>query len=316
MAGAIGGRGRGGAGSCGIAGDNKHFVDVYQTHDTPPATRVVDATSGKALAEVVASDLAKFEQLGLKKAELFTFKAADGQTTLHGLMQFPSTFDASRKYPVLVQVYGGPASASNTARETFVTPSPLTEYGFLIVNVDSRAAPGRGKKMLDQIYLKLGQVEIDDMAAGVRSLGSRPYVDAARVGMFGTSYGGYTSVMSLLRHPDVYAAASASSPVTAWNHYDSIYTERYMWIPQENKAGYDAGSAMTYAKDLKGRLMLYWGTADNNVHPSNMMQLISALQGSGKSFDVQVGPDRGHSGINTDRMVEFFIEALKVPSGS
>jgi dipeptidyl-peptidase-4 len=122
--------------------------------------------------------------------------------------------------------------------------------------------------------------------------------------------------MSLLRHPDVYAAASASSPVTAWNHYDSIYTERYMWIPQENKAGYDAGSAMTYAKDLKGRLMLYWGTADNNVHPSNMMQLISALQGSGKSFDVQVGPDRGHSGINTDRMVEFFIEALKVPSGS
>ena len=316
MAGASGGRGRGGAGSCGIAGDNKYFVDVYQTHDMPPATRVVDATSGKPVADVVASDLTKFEQLGLKKAELFTFKAADGQTTLHGLIQFPSTFDGSRKYPVLVPVYGGPASASNTARETFVTPSPLTEYGFLIVNVDSRAAPGRGKKMLDQIYLKLGQVEIDDMAAGVRSLASRPYVDAARVGMYGTSYGGYTSVMSLLRYPDVYAAASASSPVTAWNHYDSIYTERYMWIPQDNKAGYEAGSAMTYAKDLKGRLMLYWGTADNNVHPSNMMQLISALQGSGKSFDVQVGPDRGHSGINTDRMMEFFIEALKVPSGS
>ena len=230
------------------------------------------------------------------------------------MIQFPSTFDPSRKYPVLVPVYGGPASASNTARETFVTPSPLTEYGFLVVNVDSRSAPGRGKRLLDQIYLKLGQVEIDDMAAGVRSLGSRPYVDAARVGIFGTSYGGYASVMSLLRHPDVYAAASASSPVTAWNHYDTIYTERYMWTPQENKAGYEAGSAMTYAKDLKGRLMLYYGTADNNVHPSNMMQLIAALQGAGKSFDVQVGPDRGHSGINTDRMMEFFIEALKGPS--
>jgi dipeptidyl-peptidase 4 len=316
MAGAAGGRGRGGQGSCGIAADNRHFVDVYQAHNTPPATRLADAASGKTVAEVVASDLTKFEQLGLKKAELFTFKAADGQTTLHGLIQFPSTFDASRKYPVLVQVYGGPASASNTARETFVTPSPLTEYGFLVVNVDSRAAPGRGKRVLDQIYLKLGQVEIDDMAAGVRSLGSRPYVDAARVGMFGTSYGGYASVLSLLRYPDVYAAASASSPVTAWNHYDSIYTERYMWIPQENKAGYDAGSAMTYAKDLKGRLMLYWGTADNNVHPSNMMQLISALQGAGRSFDVQVGPDRGHSGLNTDRMMEFFIDALKGPSGS
>jgi dipeptidyl-peptidase 4 len=312
-----GGRGgRGGAASCGLSPDSKLFVDVYQTHDTPPATRVVDAASGKVVSEVAASDLTKFEQLGLKKAELFTFKAGDGQTTLHGLIQFPSTFDPSQKYPVLVQVYGGPASASNTARETFVSPSPLTEYGFLVVNVDSRSAPGRGKRMLDQIYLKLGQVEIDDMAAGVKSLASRPYVDASRVGIFGTSYGGYSSVMSLLRYPDVYAAASASSPVTAWNHYDSIYTERYMWIPQDNKAGYEAGSAMPYAKDLRGRLMLYWGTADNNVHPSNMMQLITALQGAGKSFDLQVGPDRGHSGINTDRMMEFFIDALKATSGS
>ena len=118
--------------------------------------------------------------------------------------------------------------------------------------------------------------------------------------------------MELLRHPDVFAAASASSPVTAWYHYDTVYTERYMWIPEENKAGYEAGSAMTYAKDLRGRLMLYYGTADNNVHPSNMMQLISELQKAGKSFDLQVGPDRGHSGLNTDRMMEFFIENLVV----
>jgi dipeptidyl-peptidase 4 len=318
MPAAAGRAGRGGAGSCGIAPDNRHFVDVYQTHDTPPASRVVDAASGTVVADVVSSDLTRFEQLGLKKAELFTFKAADGQTPLYGLIQFPSTFDATRKYPVLVQVYGGPASASNTARETFVVPSPLTEYGFLVVHVDSRAAPGRGKRQLDQIYLKLGQVEIDDMAAGIRSLGSRPYVDAARVGIYGTSYGGYTSVMSILRYPDVYAAASASSPVTAWSHYDTIYTERYMWLPQENKSGYEAGSAMTYARDLKGRLMLYYGTADNNVHPSNMMQLIAALQSAGKSFDLQVGPDRGHSGINTDRMMEFFIDTLKPapPPGS
>jgi dipeptidyl-peptidase-4 len=130
--------------------------------------------------------------------------------------------------------------------------------------------------------------------------------------MYGTSYGGYSSVMSLLRHPGLYAAASASSPVTAWDHYDTIYTERYMWIPQENKSGYEAGSAMTHAANLKGRLMLYYGTADNNVHPSNMMQLIDALQRAGKSFDVQVGPDRVHSGINADRMMEFFIENLIV----
>jgi dipeptidyl-peptidase 4 len=308
--GATGGRGRGGAGSCGISPDNKLFVDVYQTHDVAPASRVVDAVDGKVVAEVAASDLSRYDKLGLRRAELFTYKSPDGQTTLHGLVQFPSNFDASRKYPVLVQVYGGPASTSNTARETFVVPSALTEYGFLVVNLDSRSVSGRGKRTLDQVYLKLGQVEIDDLAAGVRALASRSYVDPARVGIFGTSYGGYASVMSILRYPDVYAAASASSPVTSWQHYDSIYTERYMWIPEENKAGYEAGSAMTYAPALKGRLMLYYGTADNNVHPSNMMQLIAALQGAGKSFDVQVGPDRGHSGINTDRMMEFFLEAL------
>ena len=306
--------GRGGFGppsACGISPDNKFFVDVYQTHDAPPATRVVDA-AGKVVADVAKSDLSKFDALGLKKAEMFTYKAADGQTVLHGVIQFPSQFDPSRKYPVLVPVYGGPASASNTARETFVTPSAITELGFLVVNLDSRAAPGMGKRVLDSIYQKLGQVEIDDMAEGVKALWARPYVDKARVGMYGTSYGGYSSVMSLLRHPGVYAAASASSPVTAWDHYDTIYTERYMWIPQENKAGYQSGSAMTHAANLKGRLMLYYGTADNNVHPSNMMQLIDALQRAGKSFEVQVGPDRGHSGINTDRMMEFFIENLIV----
>ncbi len=319
MAGApAGGGGRGGFGgpaACGISPDNKHFLDTYQTHDTPPATRIVDA-SGKVVAEIAKSDLTKFNELGLKKAEMFTYKAADGKTTLHGLIQFPSNFDPARKYPVLVPVYGGPASASNTARETFVTPNATAEYGFLVVNLDSRAAPGMGKRTLDAIYLKLGLVEIDDMAEGVKALWSRPYVDKARVGMYGTSYGGYSSVLSILRHPDVYAAASASSPVTAWNHYDSIYTERYMWIPQENKEGYDAGSAMTYAGQLKGRLMLYYGTADNNVHPSNMMQLIAALQQAGKSFEVQVGPDRGHSGINADRMMEFFIENLVMKPAS
>jgi dipeptidyl-peptidase-4 len=311
-----GGRGGPGAGgACGISPDNKYIIDVYQAHDVPPATRVID-DGGRVVAEVAKSDAAKFDVLSLKKAEMFTYKAADGKTTLHGLIQFPSNFDPSKKYPVLVPVYGGPASASNTARETFVTPSPMTEYGFLVVNLDSRAAPGMGKRTLDSIYLKLGQVEIDDMAEGVKALAARPYVDKARVGIYGTSYGGYASVMSILRHPDVYAAASASSPVTAWHHYDSIYTERYMWIPQENKDGYENGSAMKYAANLKGRLMLYYGTADNNVHPSNMMWLIDSLQRAGKSFEVQVGPDRGHSGINADRMMEFFIENLVVRPGA
>lgn len=292
-----------------VAPDGKHFIDVVQTHNTPPATRLVDA-DGKVIETLAESDLSKFDQLGLKKLEMFTFKAADGQTTLYGLIHFPSNFDPAKKYPVLVAVYGGPASASNVARETFSPPSTLTEYGFLVVNVDSRAAPGRGKRVLDSIYMKLGVTEMDDMAAGVKSLWTRPYVDKNRVGIYGTSYGGYSSALSLLRHPEVYQAASASSAVTSWYHYDTIYTERYMWIPQENKEGYEAGNAMNFADKLQGRLMIYYGTADNNVHPNNAMQLIQALQKANKSFEVQVGPDAGHSGIRPDRMMEFFIENL------
>ena len=287
--------------------DGKYFVDVAQTHDNPPVTRLIDS-DGKTVAELVKSDTSKFDQLGLKKVEMFTYMAADGKTTLHGLLHFPSNFDPAKKYPALASVYGGPASPATSER--FTLPSTTTEYGFLVLTLDSRAAPGMGKRTLDQIYLKLGQVEMDDMAAGVKALWDRPYFDKDRVGIHGSSYGGYSAAMEILRHPDVFAAASAASPPTDWRNYDSIYTERYMWIPDANKDGYDAGSAMTYVNNLKGRLLIYYGTADNNVHPSNSMQLIKALQQAGKSFDVQVGPDQGHSNVNTQRMMEFFIENL------
>jgi dipeptidyl-peptidase-4 len=299
------------AGRCTIAPDNAHFVDVYQTHDTPPAARLVDASTGRIVSDIGAADASRLTAMGFTSPELFTFTAADGKTRLRGILQFPAHFDPARTYPVLVSVYGGPEFNAIAARETFVAPNPLAEYGFLIVALDSRAVPGLGKRTLDAIYQKLGQAEIDDMAEGVKALWSRPYVDNRRVGIFGTSYGGYVSVMELLRHSEVFAAAAASSPPTDWRNYDTIYTERYMWLPQENRAGYDAGSALTYAKDLKGRLLIYYGTADNNVHPSNSLQLIKALQDAGKSFDVQVGPDRGHSPVNQDRMMEFFIDALR-----
>ena len=289
------------------APDAKHFIDVAQTHNTPPNTRLLD-TDGKLVAELAKSDATKFDQLGLKRVELIKYKAADGVTELHGLLHFPSNFDPKKRYPLLVSVYAGPAT--NGARETFTLPSPLTEYGFLVATLDSRSAAGRGKRFLDAIYLKLGVPEIDDQAAGVKALGERPYIDKNRVGIYGTSYGGYASALCLLRYPDLFQAASASSPPTSWYHYDTIYTERYMWIPQENKDGYEAGNAVNFADKLKGRLMIYYGTADNNVHPNNSMQLIQALQKAGKSFEVQIGPDLGHSGLKTDRMMEFFIENL------
>ena len=310
-----GGRGGGGgagaagagAGNCGISPNNEYFVDVYQTHNQPPATQLIDKT-GKVLAQLAKSDTTKFDQLGLKKVEMFTYLAADGKTTLYGTITFPTHFDPAKKYPALASVYGGPGSAVTS--ENFMTPSATADYGFLLLQLGSRSAPGRGKAVLDQSYMKLGSTEMADMAEGVKSLWSRPYFDKTRVGIYGTSYGGYSAALSLLKYPDVWAAASSSSPVTSWYHYDSVYTERYMWIPQENKDGYEAGNAMNYAKNLSGRLLLYYGTADNNVHPNNSMQLIRALQQAGKNFEVQVGPDAGHSGVNNGRMMEFFIENL------
>jgi dipeptidyl-peptidase-4 len=290
-----------------VSPDNKFIVDVIQTHKDPPASRLLDGT-GKVLKELAASDMTKWEQNGLKKSEQFTYLAADGKTTLYGMITFPSNFDPTKKYPALASVYGGPGSA--VTNENFMGPNATAEYGFLMLQLSSRSAPGMGKRILDAAYLNLGVTEMDDMALGVKALWTRPYFDKDRVGIFGTSYGGYSSALSILKHPDVWAAASGSSSVTSWYHYDSIYTERYMWIPQENKAGYEAGNAMNLAKNLQGRLLLYYGTADNNVHPNNSMQLIKALQAAGKNFEVQVGPDAGHTGVNNARMMEFFIENL------
>ena len=310
-AGRGGGRGGfGGAAACGISPENRYFIDVYQTHDQPPATQLVDATTGRVLAQIAKSDMTKYTEIGFKKAEQFTYKAADGQTTLYGQLSFPSNFDPTKKYPTLLSVYGGPASGSNVPTENFAGPNATAEYGFLMLSLSSRAAPGMGKRVLDSIYLKLGITEMDDMAEGIKALWDRPYFDKTRVGIYGTSYGGYTAATMILRHPEVVAAASASSPPTSWYNYDSIYTERYMWIPQENKSGYEGGSDMNFAQDLRGRLLIYYGTADNNVHPSNSLQLIRALQQAGKSFEVQVGPDQQHSGVNPQRMMEFFIENL------
>jgi len=165
---------------------------------------------------------------------------------------------------------------------------------------------------MDQIYGKLGYAEMEDFAEGVKSLYNRSYFDKSRVGIYGTSFGGTTSAMCLLRFPDVFHAAVANSGVTDWRNYDNIYTERYMNLLADNLEGYEMTSIMKYAPNLEGKLMIYYGTSDNNVHPSNSLQLIQALQKANKSFEVQVGPDRGHTAVNTERMMEFFIQNLVI----
>lgn len=295
--------------SVSISPDNKYIVDVAQAHNVAPFTTLLDA-KGKVVTELAKSDMSKFDELGLKKVEVFTFTSVDGVTQLHGMISFPSDFNPAKKYPMLLNNYGGPGT--NAFRETFTYPDALAEYGFLVLSIDGRNVGGRGKKLSDVLYGNLGIVEMDDFAAGIKSLYNRPYVDKDHVGALGTSYGGTTAATMLLRYPEVVHAAVASSAVTDWRNYDNIYTERYMNLLENNTKGYDAGSLMAMAKNLKGELMIFFGTADNNVHPSNSLQLIEALQKAGKSFEVQVGPDMGHTAVNRDRMMEFFIEHLVI----
>jgi dipeptidyl-peptidase-4 len=296
-----------------LSPDGKAFVDTIQTHDIPPSTRVIRIwADGKTevLGEIAKSDLTAYDAAKLKRVEMYTFTAADGKTPLQAMLSFPHDFDPKKTYPVIVSIYGGPET--NEASEAFQLPDPMTEYGFLVVKADLRSAAGRGKAFINAIYGQVGQAEVDDQAAAIKALWNRPYVDKARVGIYGTSYGGSMAVWSLLRYPDVFAAASSSSPVTDHRLYDSIYSERYMGLLPQNAAGYARTSAMAYAADLKGALLIYYGTADDNVHPKNALSLIQALQAARKHFEVQVGPDLGHSGVNPDRMMEFFIENLVI----
>lgn len=290
-----------------LSPDENYFVDIAQTHDIAPFTNLMN-TKGKLVSELAKSDMSKFDELGLKKVEVYTFTSADGETELHGMIHFPSNFDPSKKYPVLLSNYGGPAT--NAFRENFSNPDPLTEYGFLVLNIDGRNVKGRGKELLDQLYGNLGFVEMDDFAEGIKALHDRPYFDKDRVGVYGTSYGGTTAASMLLRFPNLVHAAVANSAVTDWRNYDNIYTERFMSTLDNNLEGYNNFSLMGKVDQLQGEILIFFGTADNNVHPSNSLQLIKAFQNAGKSIEVQVGPDDGHAALNRDRMMEFFIKHL------
>jgi dipeptidyl-peptidase-4 len=270
----------------------------------------LDDGKTEILSQIAASDTSAYDAAKLKRAEMFTFTAADGKTQLQAMLFFPHDFDPRKKYPVLINIYGGPET--NEASENFQYPDPMTEYGFLVLRADLRSASGRGKAFLSAIYGQVGQAEVDDLAQAVKAIDARPYVAKDRVGVFGTSYGGSMAAWSILRYPDLYAAASSSSPVTDHRLYDSIYSERYMGLLPANAEGYARTSAMTYAANLKGALLIYYGTADDNVHPKNALSLIQALQAAHKHFEVQVGPDLGHTGVNRDRMMEFFIENLVI----
>ena len=281
-----------------ISPDHKWFVARREAVGVPPVMALFNM-EGKEVAvpaEQSEGDNKKAAALGLTKPELFDCKAADGKTILYGTLYKPANFDPTRKYPLLVSVYGGPSSRGVSNR--YSAAYAHCEFGFLVATIANRGTSARGKAFETAGYLKLGTVDLDDQAAGVRHLAKRPYVDAKRVGIAGHSYGGYMSALALLRYPEVFLVGVAGAPVTDWKNYDTIYTERYMRTPKENPDGYRIGSCLTHAKNLKGKLLLLHGLIDDNVHPANTWQLADAFQRAGKQFNMMIYPRSKHGLIS------------------
>lgn len=272
----------------------EYYVCSHSSFDQPSETNLYSA-NGKLVRNLMKADISKVKEAGLEKPEFTVMKAADGTTELPVLIYKPTNFDPSKTYPVVLPLYGGPGYQDVT--NTYKTNDGyqrLAQLGFIVVRTNYRGSGNRGKEFQALHYGKLGTLEIDDYAAVIEQVTERNYADGSRVGVYGHSYGGYATAMLLLRYPNLFHVGVSGAPVTDWRSYDTIYTERYMNTPQANKAGYDIGSAMTYADQLKGKLLLVHGSVDNNVHPANTTMLVDALIKADKDFDLMMYPGNRH----------------------
>lgn len=293
----------------------KYFVDTFSSFDKPK-TVCLYRSDGKFLRQPGKTIVSKeFKDLKLIKPEHLLFKSADKREIFDGIVYKPADFDEDKKYPLILSVYGGPASKRIFNRFNLNDSNQiLAQLGFIVFTVDHRGVSRRGKNFETLMYMKLGQIEIEDHVSAVKFISSRKYIDKNRVGIFGHSYGGYLTCMALLKKPDIFYVGVAGAPVTDWRNYDTIYTERFMRRPQDNGYGYDISSCMKYAENLKGHLFIHHGTIDNNVHPGNTIQLVNELLKNNKKFDLMFYPDQKHR-ISTNRYeesrIEYFLKHLK-----
>lgn len=301
-----------------LSPDFKYYIDYYSSIDTPTIVSLHKASSGKEIKVLENNEelREKISQYALGNKEFFTFETNAG-VTLNGYMIKPLDFDPSKKYPVLMYVYGGPGSQTvlNTwggSRELWF--HYLTQKDFIIVSIDNRGTGARGRDFKHITYANLGKYEVQDQIAGAKYLGDLPYVDASRIGIWGWSYGGYMSSLAMFMGEGIFEAAIAVAPVTNWRFYDTIYTERYLKTPQLNPDGYDDFSPVTHADKLEGAFLLIHGTGDDNVHFQNAVALQNALIAEDKQFQSFYYPNRNHgiSGGNTTyhlfKMMTIFLE--------
>jgi dipeptidyl-peptidase 4 len=295
------------------------FVHSYSNAATPTRQELcrMDGTPVAVLNEGKVPALTEYKISPLE----FVQVTADDGTKLNASIIKPVNFDPSKKYPVYVSVYGGPHVQMVQNRWGgffFLFHEVLAQKGYVVFELDNRGSWGRGHAFETPIYHQMGKVELQDQVAGVKYLESLGYVDPARIGISGGSYGGYMTLEALFNASDVYKVGVAHAPVTDWKFYDTIYTERYMGTPQNNPEGYKASAPLNQAENLKGKLMLVHGTGDDNVHFANSVALLNALIDSGRYPDqLMVFPGRGHGisdaasrVLEQQRELEFILSSL------
>jgi dipeptidyl-peptidase-4 len=306
-----------------MSADARLYVDEFNSAGQPPQVSVRDA-DGRLLHWMEENPLDVQHPYAPYLAdaappEFGTLTAADGQV-LHYRLFKPAGFDPATRYPAIIEVYGGPGVQRVTNAWTGNSfTQVLTRSGYVVFQLDNRGTAARGTAFRAPIHLKLGDVEVADQVQGARWLGSQPYVDAGRIGVWGWSYGGYMTLMLLFKAPGVFRAGVSGAPVSDWSLYDTHYTERYLGRPQDNPSGFAASSVLPYARDLEADLLVIHGMADDNVLFLHSTKLFRRLQDLGKPFDVMVYPGakhgliRQHDGRHAYATIKRFFDSSLLP---
>lgn len=315
---------RSGSNSAIFSTNQKYYINTFSNISTPTLITLND-NRGKELTTLLDNSKLKAQtaQLNMPQKEFFTFRTSSG-VELNGWMMKPANFNANKKYPVILHQYSGPGSQQVIDRwgigsfgDGGLFEAYMCDKGYIMVCVDGRGTGGRGAAFEKCTYLQLGVKEAEDQVETARYLGTLPYIDGKRIGIWGWSFGGYNTLMSMSDGSGAFKAGVAIAAPSDWRFYDTVYTERFMRTPKENAEGYDAGSAIKRAPQLKGSLLLIHGTADDNVHYQNCAEYSEALVQASIQFDMQVYTNRNHGifGGKTrehlmNRVANFFIQNL------
>lgn len=295
-----------------FSSDFTYFINAFSSVSVPAKYTLNKSKDGKQVQPIIDNnDLKeKLIKYDLPEKEFFELTTEKG-IKLNGWIIKPNNFDPSKKYPVFMNQYSGPGS-QQVSNQWFSTNDywfmMLSQQGYIVACVDGRGTGFKGAEFKKCTQKELGKYEVEDQIDAAKVIGNYPYVDKTRIGIFGWSYGGFMSSNCLFKGADVFKMAIAVAPVTNWRFYDSIYTERYMTTPQENASGYDDNSPINHVSKLKGNFLLIHGTADDNVHVQNTMQMVEALVQANKQFDWAIYPDKNHGIYGGKTRVQLYTK--------